>query len=283
VLENVANKSMLDGFSQSPETWQAWVQTRNIPDFKAASLLNLSLFSDLDEVKESGQYQYGDMSDLKESIQLATYGKLFGISRQALANDDLNALGDIPRAMGMAAAYKIGDIVYSVLTTNAAMAQDSTELFHANHSNLVTAGAAPSVATLNAARVAMATQTDPAGKTLGIRAAHLIVPIALQTTAETLIAATYDPAGTAGTLTPNPFQNSVDVIADHRLDTANSDGWYMAAARNTVVVGFLNGQQSPYLESKDGWSTDGVEYKVRIDAAAAAADFRGLYYNDGVT
>lgn len=285
ILENVASKSMLDGFMQAEETWSVWTQQKSIPDFKTASLLNLSLFSGLGEVKENAQYEYGDMSDIKEQIQLATYGRLFSISRQALANDDLSALGEIPAAMGMAAAYQIGDIVYAVLTngTTVAMLQDSTALFHADHSNYVTSGAAPSVGTLNAGRTAMATQTDPQGKVIGLRPAYLIVPIALQTTAETLIAATYDPAGTAGTLTPNPFQNAMKVVADHRLDTANAAGWYLAARRNTVVVGFLNGQQAPYMESKDGWSVDGVEYKVRIDAAAAASDFRGLYYNDGVT
>lgn len=285
VLENVANKSMLDGFMQAPESWSAWCQTRNIPDFKTASLLNMSLFGDLDTIREGSQYEHGDMSDIKETIKLATYGKLFGISRVALANDDLNALSDIPRAMGMAAAYKIGDLAYSVLTTGTTttMLQDSVALFASGHSNYVTAGAAPSVATLNTARTAMATQTDPAGKTLGIRPAYLIGPEALWGTMTTLIAATYDPAGTAGTLTPNPFANSMTVVTDHRLDTANSSGWYLAAASNTVVVGFLNGQQTPYLESRDGWNIDGVEYKVRIDAAATATDYRGLYYNDGVT
>jgi phage major head subunit gpT-like protein len=224
------------------------------------------------------------MSDLKETIQLATYGKLFGITRQALANDDLNALGAVPRAMGMAANRKVGDVVYAVLTTGttATMLQDSTALFEASsHKNYVTAGGAPSVSTLDAMRTAMATQTDPQGKTIGLRARHLIVPIALQTTAETLVAATYDPAGTAGTLKPNPFQNAYTVTADHRLDAFNPAGWFAAAGTNQVVVGFLNGQQTPYMESKDGWSIDGIEYKVRIDCAATAEDFRGLYYNDG--
>jgi hypothetical protein len=129
----------------------------------------------------------------------------------------------------------------------------------------------------------MAVQTDPNGKKLGIKPRYLIVPEALWATSSTLIAATYDPAGAAGTLVPNPFSGAMQVVSDHRLDTANANGWYLAAERNTVVVGFLNGQQTPYLESKDGWNIDGVEYKVRIDAAAAAADYRGLFYNDGVT
>ena len=39
-----------------------------------------------------------------ESIQLATYGKMFSITRQAIINDDLTAFTDIPRKMGRAAA-----------------------------------------------------------------------------------------------------------------------------------------------------------------------------------
>lgn len=284
VLENVANKSMLMGFTEAPETWSIWCQSRNVPDFKPASLLNMSLFSDLTLVRESGQFEYGDMSDIKESITLATYGKLFGISRQAIANDDLSALGDVPMKMGRAAARKIGDLAYAVLTTNPTMAQDATALFDAaTHANYVTAGAAPSVATIEAGRTAMALQTDPSGQTLGIRPAYLIVPEALRSTANVLVAAQYDPAGTAGTLTPNTVRGTVQAVSDHRLDTFNAAGWFLAAATDTVIVGFLNGQQTPYLESKDGWNMDGVEYKVRIDAAAVAADYRGLYYNDGVT
>ena len=36
----------------------------------------------------------------------------------------------------------------------------------------------------------------------------------------------------------------------------------------TVKVFFLIGVQKPYLEEKSGWAVDGVEFKVRIDAAA---------------
>jgi hypothetical protein len=50
---------------------------------------------------------------------------------------------------------------------------------------------------------------------------------------------------------------------------------------DTVEVAFLDGNQTPFLESQDGWKQDGVEYKVRIDAVAGAMDYRGLYQNDG--
>lgn len=285
VLANVANKSLLQGWTDAPETWQIWCRIGSISDFKQSSRVGISEFSDLTVVPEGAEFKQGTVSDRKEMITLATYGKMFSISRQAIINDDLSALGDIPRRMGRAAARIPGDLAYGVLTTNAALNQDSTALFHANHSNLVAhgSGAGPSVATVSAARVAMAKQTDPSGnQVLNIRPAFWIGPIALETTAKVLFAAQYDPAGTAGTLTPNPVAGMCTVVADARLDTADPVAWYMAAGiGDTVEVAFLDGQTTPYLEMKDGWSVDGVEHKVRLDCAAAALDFRGLYNNNG--
>jgi hypothetical protein len=43
----------------------------------------------------------------------------------------------------------------------------------------------------------------------------------------------------------------------------------------------LNGNEKPYLETKDGFEVDALEYKVRIDCAAKAVDYRALYMNDG--
>lgn len=286
LLENVASKALLVGYEEANQTWQEWCRTGSLPDFRTSSRTNMSTFGDLEVVYENGEYKYGTFSDLKETLTLVTYGKLFNISRQALINDDLDAFSMAPRRMGAAANRKVGDAAYSVLTTNAALNQDSTALFHANHSNLVApgSGAAPSVTTVEAAMTAMALQTDPAGNTLNLQPAHLICPVALRFTAEAIANNQYDPAGTAGTLTTNTVQGRFNVISDPRLDADDPLQWYMAASSSvadTVEIAFLDGNQTPFLESQDGWKQDGIEYKVRIDAAAAALDFRGLYQNDG--
>ena len=287
ILEDVANKSLQLGYEEAPETWSQWCSTGSIPDFRQANRPNVSAFGDLDIVYEDGEYKYGSFSDLKEVLTLVTYGKMFSISRQALVNDDLAALGRIPMAMGKAASRQVGDLAWAVLTSNPTMNQDSTALFHANHSNFVDAGsgAGPSVATVNAARTAMAKQTDPSGSAiLNVRPAFMMVPFALEGTALALTQAQYDPAGTAGTLTPNVVRNTFTVIADGRLDANDPLAWFMAAnpaMMETVEVAFLDGQQTPYMETQNGWSTDGVVYKVRIDATAAPLDFRGMYMNDG--
>jgi len=286
LLENVANKALLVGYEEANQTWQMWCRTGSLPDFRTSSRTNMSTFGDLEIVYENGEYKYGTFSDLKETLTLVTYGKLFNISRQALIDDNLDAFSMAPRRMGAAANRKIGDAAYSVLTTNAALNQDSIALFHASHSNFVDngSGAAPSVTTVEAAMTAMALQTDPAGNTLNLQPAHLICPVALRFTAEAIANNQYDPAGTAGTLTTNTVQGRFNVIADPRLDADDAAQWYMASSSSvsdTVEIAFLDGNQTPFLESQDGWKQDGIEYKVRIDAAAGALDFRGLYQNDG--
>jgi hypothetical protein len=111
------------------------------------------------------------------------------------------------------------------------------------------------------------------------------VPSALDATARVLTRAVNDPDASV-IATPNPFQGRLTVVSTARLDVDSTVKWYLLANPvmfDTIEVAFLDGQEAPFLESKDGWSQDGIEYKVRLDAAATALDFRGVYQNDGVT
>jgi hypothetical protein len=96
-----------------------------------------------------------------------------------------------------------------------------------------------------------------------------------------LAASQYQPGET---FVPNPVAGTFEVISDARLDIHNAAGWYMAADPNTcdtVRVGYLNGVSTPTMEQRDGFNVDGVEYKIRLDAAAQVFDHRGLYSNEG--
>lgn len=286
LLMDTANKTLVGGYTEAPETWRPFCKIVSINDFKTMNLINRSNFGDLDVIPEHAEYKYGTMSDLKETIALRTYGKLFSISRQAIINDDLQAFTEVPMLMGRAAARMVGDEAYAVLTSNPTLAQDSTALFHTTHGNIYTTTGAgvPSATTMDTMFTGMALRTDPSGATLNITPRYFVGPRALENTARVLAAATYDPAGTAGTLKPNPFSGRFEVIADARLDTFNAAGWFMLADPSvlpTVVVGFLNGNETPYLETESPFSQDGVAFKVRLDCRAAAADFRGAAYNDG--
>lgn len=285
LLSNVANKSLLTGFEEAPETWQVWTKRGQLPDFKTAERINMSSFTGLSEVAEDGEVTYGKFADRKETIKLVQYAKKYRMSRQLILNDDLGGLTEVPRLMGRAATRKIGDTVYALLNgTGPTLTQDSIALWDTStHKNYVAAATAPTTATLATALAAMAKQTDPnAGGVLNIRPRYLVVPVALEATANTLMKSTYDPAGTAGTLTPNNYMGRFQVVADARLDgqTYGAYAWYLFADPNlysTFEVAFLNGVAEPYLRENRAWDGQGVEYMVGIDFGVSALDFRAVH------
>ena len=199
--------------------------------------------------------------------------------------------------MARAMARKINSEVYGILTagTTATMNEDSVALFAAGHGNLVAggSGAAPSVTTLDAAFTAMGTQNAlgedggaQTGAVLNLTPSYLIVPKALETTARIMANAVQDPAegGTTSFTAPNPFAGRFTVIADAVLDTDDTAKWYMAASPtviDTITVFYLNGVRTPTLQQEEGFTRDGVTFKIRHDFDAAVLDFRGLYHNDG--
>lgn len=131
----------------------------------------------------------------------------------------------------------------------------------------------------------MAVQKDSSGNaTLNIRPAFVLVPFALEGTSKVIVSAQYDPDSSSKIQIPNKAQGIATVIADSRLDTASTSVWYMVAnptVFDTVLVAFLDGNQTPTLEQQAGWTVDGVDYKVRIDCAAKAASFRGMVKSSG--
>lgn len=275
LLADIARKAMLKGLEEAPETFQQWTGKGTLTDFRPAKRVDLSSFPNLDKVAEGAEYTYGTVGDRGEQIVLATYGKLFSITRQAVINDDLSAMTRIPQIMGRAAIRTVGDLVYAVLTGNPAMS-DGKALFHTDHKNLL-AGAALSIARLDEAKSKMRLQKD--GKAnLDIRPAYLLTPVALESTARALLAAEFDPS-LADAKVPNPVRGLVEVIADPRLDDSSATTSYMAASPgqyDTIEVAYLDGNDKPYLEQQQGFTVDGAAFKVRIDAGVAPLSWRTM-------
>ncbi|MBO6759272.1 MAG: Clp protease ClpP [Roseibium sp.] len=283
ILADVASKSMMKGFSEADETFRTWTSAGSLPDFKPAKRVGLTAFTTLTEVEEGAEYTHGTIGDQGEPIVLATYGKLFAITRQAIVNDDLSVFTRIPNYMGRAALRTIGDLVYAVLSSNPAMA-DGTALFHADHGNLAGSGGAPGMASINDGIVAMVRQKDRDKKTVGsnIRPKFILAPWTLRSVVLQVLNSEYDPSKT--TRAANTVRGAVEPVFDARLDTASTTAWYLAAdqgQQDTVEVAYLDGVETPTLEQQAGWTIDGAEFKVRIDAGVKALAWEGLYKNAG--
>lgn len=288
ILVNSAAKSMLLGWDEAPETYHLWTKKGFLSDFKVASRVGMGAFPSLREVRPGAEYKYITTSDRGEKIRLATYGEMFSITRQAIINDDLDQLSTVPYNMGLAARGTIGDLVYDTLINSPVMS-DGKALFDAAHNNLFTgAPSNMSIEALSRAKTAMALQkTQVEGgkaRTLNIRPAFVLVPVALEDKTNQLIRSASVPGVDTNAGIDNPIRNFATVIAEPRLDDDSATTWYQSARKgaDTIEVAYLNGVEQPYLEEHQGFTVDGVTNKVRIDAGVAPLDHRGLNKSVGV-
>jgi hypothetical protein len=281
VLANVANKSLRQAYESSPRTFTPWARQTTAPDFKLMSKVSLSDAPALEKVTENGEFKRGAVTDGKETYQLATYGKIIGLTRQAIINDDLSAFTRIPAMFATAAANLESDTVYGILTANAALA-DGVALFHAaTHLNYTSSGTVISIDSLGVAKKLMRLQKTPKNVVMNLTPKFLIVPAQIENVGWQYTTPEYN-AATAATV--NPFRGQLQLIVEPRLDASSGTAWYMAADSNmvdTIEYCYLEGQNGVYIETRQGFDVDGMEIKARLDFAAKAIDYRGLYKNVG--
>lgn len=284
ILAAVTNKTLRNAYEAAPRTFQPIARRATAADFKEMHRVQLGEAPQLEKVNESGEFKRGTIGEGKERYRVETWGKVIGITRQVIINDDLDAFTRVPSLFGTAAATLESDVVWGIVTSNPAMA-DGVALFHANHKNLTGTGTALDVANLGKARTAMAKQTGLDGKTvLNVRPAFLVVPSSLELTAEQMIAQNLVPA-TVLDVVPASIR-SLAVIAEPRLDPASGAvPWYLFAspsAIDTIEYAYLEGQDGVFIETRIGFDVDGVEIKARLDFGAKAIDWRGMHKNAGV-
>ncbi len=274
ILLDVANKAILLGWEENDETFEKWTKKGQLSDFKTAHRVGLGAFPSLRQVREGAEYKYVTLDDKGETIALATYGELFSISRQAIINDDMNMLTDVPKKLGEAAKATIGDLVYAVLVDNEKMS-DKKALFSTDHKNMITGGM--DVETISAGRTAMRQQKE-GERTLNIRPAFMLVPTTLETQAIQVVKSGSVKGADVNANIINPVRDLAEIIAEPRLDEASTKDWYMASRQgsDTIEVAYLNGIDVPYIDQLEGFTSDGVTTKVRIDAGVAPVDYRGL-------
>lgn len=282
LMANVANKILFDEYEKANETWQDWCSVGSIKDFKPTTIAKASEMPGLEPIINDTGYEYGKMSDSGETVQLGTFGKIYAFTRHSIINDDLQALVDSMKGMAETASRKVGDLAYAVLTSNAALS-DGIDLFHADHSNLGTPGAVSELAIGEGIKL-MGLQKDLLEeRRLNIRPQYFIAPVALEGAAEIFFLSNQFSLDDKGSTRTNPYGgNRFTRVYDARLDDHSSTTWYLAGPKGkTVRIFFLKGHEKPTVETQDGWLADGIEFKVRLDAAAKAVDYRALVKNEG--
>lgn len=288
LLMDTVNRTLLAQYAIQERTFTEWARRETMNDFRAVSRVRLTeILGNLEEVKEGAEYKYGTFSESGETYKLAKYGKIIGITWEAIINDDLSAFTRIPQAFAVKAAQLQSDLVYKTLLDDGFMLMsDGNALFSAAHGNFTgtaasqtAGGTALSEASLTLAYTGFREQTGPGGSPLNIRPKYLIVGPKNEFLAQKLTSVNY--TATKQSDTPVGSLTGLTLVVDARITNYK---WFLAADPaqiDTVEYAFLAGEEDLFIDEREGFNIDGVEVKARLVFAAKSIDWRGLYRNNG--
>lgn len=283
LLESVVNKVFLGQYALAPTTWRSWCGVKSVQDFRTTTFYRPGTFSVLDSVTEAGEIKHKNIPDgAKATLAPATKGNIIGISRKALANDDLGAFRDLASGLGLAAAQTVEYDAYLMLTSASGLganAPDGVALFNAAHGNIGSTGAM-SVTTLDSMRAKMALQKDASSNMyLALDPAILVVPVELKGTAKVFNSSAADPTDSKNSAVANKVNGLFrEIVSSPYLSASSSARHYAFADPGIVpacVVGFVDGQEAPKIETENGFGYDGVQMRVLFDYGTAVIDHRG--------
>jgi len=277
-----ANKAVAQAYQVAPSGIKVVCKRgASHPDFKGRNLIRRGELPTLEKVNELGEFKRGSIVDGKESYSVSTFGKVFGMARQLVINDDLGLLADIASGWGMAAQEFENGFLAKKLAENAKVGPklaDGKAIFHSDHGNLANPGGAIGETTISAARLAMRGMKGMDGVTpINVTPKYLLVPAALETAAEKFLASIYATA----TDDVNPFSGKLQLVVDPRLDSViSATAWYIFADPAVLPVieyAYLAGFEGVNIETRNGFDVDGVEIRARLDFGAGGVDYRGAY------
>jgi hypothetical protein len=288
ILGNVANKGLMAAYTGTPVTWPKWCGTGSVKNFHEQTVYRMTADGTVSEVPAGGQIEHISLEESSESNQAKTYAAMLGLDRKQIINDDLSAFAAVPGILGRQATISLEKAVFTKLLSN------TGNFFHTTNGNIKTgAGSALALAGLNDANASMAAQLDGNGDPLFLTPSLLLVPPALTPTARSLTNSIAIIDGTATATQPdaNPWRGLFSVVEGPYLGTAagltnaSNAGWYLLCAPSdfsVVNVVFLNGQQSPQVESAEmDFDRLGMLWRVVFDYGVAYHDHRGGVFNAG--
>lgn len=298
--------------------WRTYCAVGTMPNFNIGEEHKVQGQDErLDRVAEKGEYLVTPMHDAHYHRRVYKYGRQFDISWEALVNDALRAMRNIPQKFADAC---IRTEAFQVTSLYAAAAGPNPLLFGAPIVDVDTGavtnlGALPlTIANLETTLSLMAMQVDINGEPIAVRGVHLVVPPLLEFTARQILTSAMkmwvDPAGAANavasTFAPMPMTNvlpqmGIQLHIDPYLPVVDVSGnrngtWYVfgdPAQGAAMQMDFLSGYEEPEICMKASdkvavtgaplspfsgdFATDNVFYRVRHVLGGTQLDPRFAY------
>jgi hypothetical protein len=171
-----------------------------------------------------------------------------------------------------------------VLLASNPLLKDGVALFDATRGNLDGTPSAPSILSVEAARVAMASQTDIGDNDfLDIVPSIFVGGMGTGSTAREVNAQEYNDETSKNQRKPNVVRGLFNDLIDTPRIATNI--WYLFAdptVAPVIEVVFLDGQNEPIVALEEDFRTAGVNYRVELPFGVGAIGHEGAYQNPGV-
>ncbi len=287
ILSRVANKAMLQSYNDGMGVAREFCAETDTTDFKQFDRYRMTEAGDFEELGATGEIKSSTLTEETLSNQVKTYGRMFGITRQMLINDDLGAMLAIPSLLGKMAARTLEKSVISLLA-NASTGAASTNFFFSTSTAKKKANYAAGAATaldidaLGTAYKLFLDQVDSQGNPIMVEPSLLLVTNKNAVNARKLFndaSYRFTNADTKET-TENQWQGMFRPLVSpflSQLATTEDEYYLLPTPTDTAVINiaYLRGQRSPVISQSDvDFNQLGVQMRGVFDFGVALWDQR---------
>jgi hypothetical protein len=279
IVTDTANKLARQAYDQAPIAVRTIARATTVTRLHDVRSSALSEARPLADLTEGAELAFSPLTESAATYRMRTYAGVFTLSRRALINDDANAFAAVARRMGEAAAEATLFVTMLVENAGDGATIGGSAMFTTTRGTRPATGAVIGDTSLAEARAALRSMRGPNGQPVNVTPRYLLVPPALEARAEPWVTTNILPGSAANV---NPFAGQLTLLVEPRLPSATR--WYIFAGADTVAnfeLARLAGMAAPRVESRPGWGSDAVEWRVVHDLGVGAVDWRGAFMNPG--
>lgn len=304
---DVLHRELLTRYQDITPTWSGYVRRTTVADFKPKTFVDiLGGRTGLDRVPELSEYPARDSSKGEYQIRAGKFGSRFAVSFEAIVNDELGEIRQMPANLAAAARDEESKQAAQLLVK--ADGNGPNTAFFKSASGNAPDNKPLTADNLDAAITKASQAKDSDGRPVVMSGFVLVVPTGLETTARRILSAqefrTTDANGQV-TVSGNFLAGRVDVVVDPWLQVVNTAAkaaatWYVLpkpAGRPALAIAFMTGREVPDLRVKadtgsragggsitpeeGSFDIDDVQYRVRHILGTATLDPAGTYVSTG--
>jgi hypothetical protein len=289
IVKDVAHNRLMKGFMGVPADWRKVVSdVVSCEDLKERTVTIFSGTPVLPDKNEHEGFEEVTPTDDEETYTPTEKGRIFSITMNARANDQIGAFNKWAEREGKAATNTINKaIFYTNLDANPTMRDSNSLIDTTNHSNLATA--ALSRANLETGIGLMLAQTGEAGEKIMAMPRYIVTHPDILLTAidltsrEVRLGATVAVTGEPNALGPGGMF-ALEAFPSSWISTTK-DAYLIAdpASHPTFEIAFLNGRENPeILQEAAGtgaaFTHNVIRFRTQMVFGAKVLDWRGIVH-----